>query len=694
MKNLKKFALLSLAALAVTACSGGDNGGGEDGPAKYTRAEDEAIYEQVLPEFEALVAAAKAASSDSERYVKYAKAEAYLMDSGLVLPTYSRGGTFAVTRAAIRTAPYTMWGNDSDRLRLAVVAKYDENKKFITQAQRNEMKQLWETAKTGGAAYDPQGYLTAAGFQIDDTYRTYFATNPNTFDALSSSKQVDTQFCVQGLEGLVEYDEYGVLQPRIAEDLPEVSADGLTYTFTIEAGHKWVNADGQVYSQEVTADDFEAGFQHMLDAKGGLQTLVSGVVKNVDKYLAGEVPYSQVGAQAEGNKFIITLEAPESYFMTRLTYTTFLPMNRQFYLSKGGQFGEAYNPQATTYLYGKVGEPSSILYNSAYIFDTYTASSGFTMKPNPHYTGKRVCNYLNYTYDDLSKRVNSFEAACDGDYIGFGISAGAVMDAAKEGNPSIFDQYAYVTDTNSTTFFGGINVNRGTFEVNSVKSDKNDQDKINTENAVLNANFRRAIQQAWDRVGWNAVSTGEELASTALRNMYTPPEFCALQEAVEFEGHTFPQGTSYGACVQYFLTNNYHRTVNVADGQDGWFNATIAKAYAAQAKAELEAAGKWNGKVKIEIVYFSGDDVQTASALFFEQQIEEVLGDYVDVVCLPGSVDTDVDLCAYDAADGEACCYDLSWSSGWGPDWGDPSTYVDTYLPDGVGYMTKIAGLW
>ena len=34
--------------------------------------------------------------------------------------------------------------------------------------------------------------------------------------------------------------------------------------------------------------------------------------------------------------------------------------------------------------------------------------------------------------------------------------------------------------------------------------------------------------------------------------------------------------------------------------------------------------------------------------------------------------------------------YDLS---GWGPDYGDPSTYLDTFMPAG-GYMTKCIGLY
>ena len=38
--------------------------------------------------------------------------------------------------------------------------------------------------------------------------------------------------------------------------------------------------------------------------------------------------------------------------------------------------------------------------------------------------------------------------------------------------------------------------------------------------------------------------------------------------------------------------------------------------------------------------------------------------------------------------------YDICDLSGWGPDYGDPQTYLDTMLPDYAGYMTKAIGLF
>ena len=48
----------------------------------------------------------------------------------------------------------------------------------------------------------------------------------------------------------------------------------------------------------------------------------------------------------------------------------------------------------------------------------------------------------------------------------------------------------------------------------------------------------------------------------------------------------------------------------------------------------------------------------------------------------------------YRASNGEAGNFDMFYGSGWGPDYGDPSTYIDTFLGEGAGYMTKVIGLF
>ena len=73
--------------------------------AKYVRGDDEEIYAAVLGDYEALLDEAKNAATDSERFVIYARAEAYLLDSAVMIPTTTQNGAYTISRIAPRTVP-------------------------------------------------------------------------------------------------------------------------------------------------------------------------------------------------------------------------------------------------------------------------------------------------------------------------------------------------------------------------------------------------------------------------------------------------------------------------------------------------------------------------------------------------------------------------------------------------------------
>jgi peptide/nickel transport system substrate-binding protein/oligopeptide transport system substrate-binding protein len=705
MKALKKLSILSAGVLALTlsAC-------GEVCP-KYMRDSDYAVYDAVLGDYQKLYEEAAAESNDSKRFVKYAIAEAALLDSATFMPTTTQGGNYAITRIAPRTVPYSFWGNDSDRLRgTVVVAKGGEGKNFITSADRAELLAKWNEAKTDPEkSYDPKALLTAKGYTIADTYSSSYSTFPETLDVLNTSMAADTESLVNAVDGLLEYDNFGVAHGRIAESWEveiEEDEEGNPYdvwTFYLKEGLKWYNADGTVYGN-LTADDFVAGFQHMLDAQAGLEWLAQGVVDGVDEYLKGDITdFAEVGVTALDDYTLeFRLCKVESFFPTRLSYSCFMPMNRAYFLAKGGAFGiEAFKTASTSanYKYGLVSDRTSVVYNGPYTPSRLVDGTIIEYKLNNNYPGAEEISSktLKWIYDAGENPTAYYQFAQDGDINGCGLGAASgLLDKAK--GDGTFAKYAYIADTNAVTYFGGFNTNRGTFETGSVKSEQSEAEKEFTHRAMNNKNFRMALQHGWDRASWNAVSTGEELAAKNLRNTYTQPEFVSLSEEVVYhegkaDAHTFPAGTSYGTMIQYFLKNIYKRDVNVADGQDGWFNATLSKQYFDAFKAEIGDLVQF--PIKIEVVYYSGSTSNTAQAKAFEQGLENVLGkDNVDVVLLPATTSQDYYAAGYRAANGEAGNFDVFYGSGWGPDYGDPSTYLETFLGDGAGYMTKVIGLF
>jgi len=665
-------------------------------PDAYARLDEEEVYDKVLGTYAEYMEAAHAEEDLDKKFVLYARAEAELLASGVMIPTTTQGGAYTISRIAYRTVPYVQWGNDDDRLHGLVIS--DE---FISKEEREELKQMWATAKEGGAAYDPAAYLESKGHTIQDTYTLTFSTAPVTIDWLNTSSQSDTEITVNLVEGLVEYDNLGNMQPALAESW-DVSDDGLTYTFHIRKGVKWYTSEGREYA-EVTANDFVAGFHHMMDAQAGLEWLVEGVVAGAGEYLYEGGSWDNVGYKAVDDYTLeITLEAPTSYFMTMLTYSCFLPICDSFYQSRGGVYGmdeyAAASADTNTYTFGMNTDPSSQVYCGPFLLQKLQKDSEILIVKNENYykADTTTLKSVKWVLDDGSNPDAIYNDAVNGIYAGVALGAtnGLLEKAKADGN---YDKYSYISDTTSTTYFGGLNVDRGTFGLESgactsIKAD-DDEMKIDNQVAMLNRNFRLAVQFAFDKAAYNAVSRGEELALTSLRNMYCHPEFVFLENAAsDDEGHEFAAGTAYGEMVQYYIDQK-GLPIDVHDGVNGWYHPEEAVAYLQKAIEELGDSVNW--PIHIDNVYLGTSETNHNQAEVYKESIESVLGtDYVVVDLIEASTLDDFYACGYRASNGEAGNFDIFYGSGWGPDFGDPCTYLDTFLGNGAGYMTKVIGLF
>ena len=108
-------------------------------------------------------------------------------------------------------------------------------------------------------------------------------------------------------------------QPALAESYT-VNDDFTVFTFTIRQGAVWSDSQGRVVG-DVTADDFVAGMQHLLDTQGGLEGLAAddGVkIVNAGAYINGEVTdFAEVGVKALDDYTVeYTLEEPCLWFTT------------------------------------------------------------------------------------------------------------------------------------------------------------------------------------------------------------------------------------------------------------------------------------------------------------------------------------------------------------------------------------------
>ena len=103
------------------------------------------LYNEALGDFNDALATAKEAETVDERYALMAVAEGKLMESAMMYPLTSRGGTYAMYRMAPRTKDYTLWGSDNDRYHQYVVTT-----DFIKAEDYNEMRARWDELKGTG----------------------------------------------------------------------------------------------------------------------------------------------------------------------------------------------------------------------------------------------------------------------------------------------------------------------------------------------------------------------------------------------------------------------------------------------------------------------------------------------------------------------------------------------------------------
>lgn len=667
------------------------------------------IYNEQLGDFYTAYQTALEAEDIDERFALEAIAEAKLLESAVMVPTQTKGGGYAVSRVVPYTAPNVLWGNDYERYHNTLVVDSD---KFITSADRDAIKAKYKELKgTGTYTEWVKGYLADQGYTLKDSYALTYVSDPVTWDALNTSLAADSEAIINTYDGLMEYDNEGELQPALAESY-EVSDDGLTYTFHIRQGVSWVDSQGREVA-DVTADDFVAGMQHMMDCQAGLEYLVQGVIVGADAYISGETSdFSEVGVKAVDDYTLeYTLEQPTSYFMTMLGYGVFAPMSRSYYESQGGKFGVEFDSSASDYTYGK--DPNSIAYCGPYLVTSSTEKNSIVFELNESYwNAANVANKkITWVYNDGSDATKAYNDAVAGTVDGCPLTTSALELAKKDGN---FDEYAYVSATDATSFSAFVNLNRNAFynfnDSSKAVSTESAEEQARTNQAVQNVHFRRALAMSFDRGQYNAVTYGEDLKYNALRNSYTPGNFVSLSKdvtvSINGEDVTFPAGTNYGEIVQAQIdADGVKVTVfdkdstneQQSDGFDGWYNVDNAREEMAQAIDELKAEGleiTAENPIQLDLPYPSSDEIYTNRANVYKQSLEEGLEGLVQVNLVDCNDATTWYYTGYYTSYGYENNYDLFDLSGWGPDYGDPQTYLNTFLPDYAGYVTKSLGIF
>ena len=506
--------------------------------------------------------------------------------------------------------------------------------------------------------------LTACGQSNSDTstFSSTFSANPTTFNYLLDYYADNTSVITNLVDGLLENDSYGNLTPALAEDW-SVSADGLTYTYKLRKDAKWYTADGEEYAP-VKAQDFVTGIKYAADNKGQAMDLVQNSIKGLNDYVTGATKdFTTVGVKALDDYTVeYTLTRPEPYWNSKTTNSILFPVNEEFLKSKDKEFGTL--------------TPNSILYNGPYLLKDFTSKSSIEYVKNPHYYDheKVTIEKVKLAYFDGSDQEMTIRNFESGAYTLAGVYPNSSSYAKTK--EKYQDNIVYSLQDKTSWYFN-FNVNRKAYNHTAKNSD---QQKKSTQTAILNKNFRQALNFAIDRTAYSAQSNGQEAASKTLRNTLVPPTF------VQVGDKSFGEVVS-SKLVQY---GTEWSEINLADAQDGYFNKEKAQAKFAEAKKELEAQGV-TFPIHLDIPVDQTNKNAVSGMNSVKQTLETVLGSDNVVIDVQQLSTDDFGNVAFLAPNPAARDYDLNFD-GWVGDYQDPSTYLDPFNAED-GFYLKIFGL-
>lgn len=480
-------------------------------------------------------------------------------------------------------------------------------------------------------------------------YNYVYTSDPETLDYVTSGKASTADIVTNGVDGLLENDQYGNFVPSVAESWT-VSKDGLTYTYKIRKDAKWYTSEGEEYG-DVTAQDFVTGLQHAADKKSEALYLVQQSVKGLDDYVNGKTTdFSTVGVKAvDDHTLQYTLNQPEPQWNSKTTSQILWPVNAEFLKKQGDKFGQS-------------TDPTSILYNGPFLMKSITAKSAVEYQKNENYWDKENVHIdtIKLSYFDGQDQDALARNFKDGAYT---VARVYPTSSNYAGIEKDFKDNIYFTSPAAGVGVMSVNIDRQSYNHTSKTSDAQ---KAATKKAILNKDFRQALNFAIDRTSYSAQINGEEGAPYAIRNTYVPPTFVQVGEK------------SFGDVVEEKVAalGDEWKGVNLDDGQDGLFNPEKAKAEFAKAKAALQAEGvEFPIHLDLPVSQTAKPLINRAQSL--KQSVEKTLGAENVVVDIQQMAEDDLYNITYYAPNAAAEDWDISVLVGWNPDYQDPSTYTD-----------------
>ncbi len=491
-----------------------------------------------------------------------------------------------------------------------------------------------------------------------------------TFNWLYSQRAEDSENLTQLVDGLLESNPEGTLQPGIAEEWGSEDG-GKTWTFKLREGVKWVDVNGNEKA-ECNAWDFATGLEWVLNFYKNDSTNTSmpfEMIEGAEEYYEYTKTLSEEEAFAltagEGSKFfeMVGMEIPDDYTIiytciTEKPYFDTLAAYQSLYPMAQGMIDELGGVDAVQAMNNE-----NMWYNGPYTMTSYIQGNEKVFTKNPLYWDTECKLFNTVTFKMVESSDVAFQLYQAGDLDSVGLTESALTTIARDPNNEYYD-YLVPAVPSKYSYQMHFNYNK------------------NNEDGTKDTNWNTAIANEAFRKSWYY---GLNLSEYFKRSNAIDPFSC------ENNFYTMPglvytsDGTEYTELVREVMGLKESDGVTPAR-----VDAAQAEQYKQQAIEELTALGV---TFPIEADYYISASSQTAldSANVLAQAFSDGLGD--DYVKL--------NICTFISSTTNEVVVPHLHSfviNGWGADYGDPQNYLgqecygnpNAYYSENYSYINEI----
>ena len=518
--------------------------------------------------------------------------------------------------------------------------------------------------ETTGASGSEESTSASSENEIKDLVIPRLASRElETFNILYTQRAEDGENLTSLVDGLLESNPKGELVPCIAEEWGTEDG-GLTWTFKLREGVKWVDVNGQEKA-DCVAQDFATGLEWVLNFyknDSSNTAMPIEMIKGAKEYYEYTKTLSEEEAKAltagEGSKFreMVGLETPDDYTViyhciTEKPYFDSLASYVALYPMAQGMVDELGGADAVRSMNNE-----TMWYNGCYTMTSYIQGNEKIFTKNPMYWDTEAKLFDTVTVKMVESNDVAFQLYQTGDVDYVQLGEAQVNTIAKDANNEFHDYL--VPDVPSHFSY------QMQFNYNKNKEDGTPDTNWNT--AVANEAFRLSWYYGIDFTNyWKRVNAINPMSCE--NNFYTMKGLVYTSD-----------GTDYTDLVrkEMGMTDENGTTPIRLDAEK-------AEQYKQQAIEELTAQGV---TFPVEADFYISASSQTAldSANVLAQVFSDCLGD--DYVKL--NIKTYIQSSRNEVSVPHLHSFMIN---GWGADYGDPQNYLGqmTYGEDNAYYSQE-----